>query len=322
MEEVLPNIFRNEIPLPGNPLKAVNSYVIRGRGRNLIVDTGMNRKACIEAMDAGLRELEVDLTKTDFFITHLHADHFALVSTLATDTSTIYFNQPDGERVKSRGAWEIMGEYARFNGFPDEEVRAALSNHPGQKYGGSKFERPLHILKEGDSVSIGDYHFTCVETPGHTRGHMCLYEPEKKILFSGDHILGDITPNIQCWSDRLNPLKEYLASLDKICRMDVDVVLPGHRSIFRTCKERIDELKHHHRNRADEVLSILAGNKNNAYGVAAEMTWDIVCDSWEQFPVSQKWFATGEAIAHLRYLQEKGLVIKEKLNGHILYALP
>ena len=36
------------------------------------------------------------------------------------------------------------------------------------------------------------------------------------------------------------------------------------------------------------------------------MSWDIVSDSWDLFPVSQKWFATGEAIAHLKYLKEKG----------------
>ena len=62
---------------------------------------------------------------------------------------------------------------------------------------------------------------------------MCLYEPNKKILVSGDHILNNITPNIQLWSDRWNPLKEYLTSLDKVYEFDIELVLPGHREHFQ-----------------------------------------------------------------------------------------
>ncbi len=58
--------------------------------------------------------------------------------------------------------------------------------------------------------------------------------------------------------------------------------------------------------RAEEVLTILNGAPKNAFQVASEMTWDIDCDSWDRFPLAQKWFATGEAIAHLRYLEEEG----------------
>ena len=75
MKAVHSDIYRLEIPLPGNPLRAVNSYVIKGGERNLIIDTGMNREECREAIDAGLRELGIDLEITDLFITHMHADH-------------------------------------------------------------------------------------------------------------------------------------------------------------------------------------------------------------------------------------------------------
>ena len=94
--------------------------------------------------------------------------------------------------------------------------------------------------KEGDTFSIGDYRFTCVETPGHSFGHMCLYDPGKKYLIAGDHILGDITPNIQCWFDDWDPLKTYFASLDKTYKLDVKLVLPGHRAIFSDCRRRIE----------------------------------------------------------------------------------
>jgi len=78
--------------------------------------------------------------------------------------------------------------------------------------------------------------------------------------------------------------------------------------VFKNHGERIDELKEHHLVRAEEVLSILNKESKDAFQVASEMTWDIDCDSWDQFPLAQKWFATGEAIAHLRYLEEEGAI--------------
>jgi glyoxylase-like metal-dependent hydrolase (beta-lactamase superfamily II) len=320
LKEILPNIYNIEIPLPGNPLKTINSYVIRDSARNIIIDTGLNQKECMDAMQAGLHELGVKLRDTDFFMTHLHADHFALVSRLVTDTSLVYFNQPDAERHARGGVWDDMLVQARLHGFPERELQSALRNHPGYRYG-ARLDMPLSIVKQGDTITIGDYGFRCIETPGHTRGHMCLFEPNKRILFSGDHILGDITPNIQSWSDEWNPLREYLFSLDKVHELDVEVVLSGHRSVFKNCRKRIHELKQHHSKRTEEVLSILEKGSRNAFQVASKMSWDIVCESWDLFPVAQKWFATGEAIAHLIYLEGKNLVFKEWVEGKIIYSL-
>jgi glyoxylase-like metal-dependent hydrolase (beta-lactamase superfamily II) len=320
VEEVLPNLFRIEIPLPGSPLKSLNSFVIRAGERTLIIDTGMNRKECLAAMQAGLQELGVDLAQTDFFITHMHADHSGLVARLVTASGKIYFNRPDAAVVTGGGNWESMLAYAGRNGFPEDELRAALRNHPGYKYSPERVPE-LTILEDGDKLQMGDYSFICVQTPGHTRGHMCLYEPVRKILVCGDHILGDITPNIQSWSGQENPLKSYLESLDRVYALEVDLALPGHRSLVRNCKERIDELKRHHQERANEVLSLLGKQGKHAFQVASEMTWDIDCESWELFPVSQKWFATGEAIAHLIYLEDKGMIFRADDGETIMYIV-
>lgn len=318
-EEVSPDLFRLEIPLPGSPLKSLNSYVVRGRERNLIIDTGLNQKECLDVMNVALDELSIDLGKTDFFITHLHADHFGLVGKLATASSRTYFNRPDSEIIESWSGWDAMVDYAAINGFPREQLEAALNNHPGYKFR-SDWVPELSILKEGDVIEVGEYSFHCVETPGHTAGHICLYEGEKKVLLAGDHLLIDITPNIQCWSDEEDPLGHYLESLDKVYQLEVDLVLPGHRRLFPHYRERIEELKTHHRDRTAEVLYILAREPRSAYEVASEMTWDIACNSWEAFPVAQKWFATGEAIAHLRYLEERGLICRESDRDVVFYT--
>jgi hypothetical protein len=116
-------------------------------------------------------------------------------------------------------------------------------------------------------------------------------------------------------------LKHYLASLDKVAGLQVDLILPGHRRLIRNHDARIAELKQHHAHRLNEVLAILGGGPLNAFQVAARMTWDIKADSWDAFPVAQKWFATGEAIAHLRYLEEEGKLARKKSGKIKLYSL-
>jgi len=100
-QEILPNLFRLTIPLPESPLKYLNSYVIRDANRSMIIDTGLNRQECLDAMMAGLHKVGIDLEKSDIFITHLHADHFGLVTKLATDTTNIYFSRPEKELMES-----------------------------------------------------------------------------------------------------------------------------------------------------------------------------------------------------------------------------
>jgi glyoxylase-like metal-dependent hydrolase (beta-lactamase superfamily II) len=319
-QEIFPNIFRQEIPLPGNPLKAINSYVVKGDGRFLMIDTGMNRPECMEAMQESLKTLGVDLNKTDFFITHLHADHLGLISELANDSSTIYFNYPDAEIIKSSNNWQTMMDTALVNGFPESDLQNAISRHPGRMY---HARRPfdLTLLREGDKIEIGEYSFRCVETPGHTQGHMCLYDPGTKIFFSGDHILESITPNISLWSEGGNPLEEYLLSLDKVREYDITHVFPGHREPFTHYRQRIEELKKHHGLRNEEIISILDSNRLNAYQVASRMTWDIDCESWKDFPLPQQWFASGEALAHLQYLMGKGQVKREIVDGKALFSI-
>ena len=319
-EEVLPNLFRIKIPLPESPLKYLNSYIIKGPARSLIIDTGLNRKECLDAMQKGLDTLGIDLSKSDIFITHLHADHFGLVSELATDSTNILFSRPNKELMESWEGFGAMVAYAGQNGFPEDQLKAAIDKHPGAKYG-SDWIPETKVLDDGDVIDVGVYHFKCVATPGHTMGHTCLYEPDKKILVAGDHILIDITPNIQCWSDTDNHLKHYLASLDKVNKLQVDLVLPGHRRLINNHRARIEELKKHHALRLDEVLAILQKGSMSAFEVAAHMSWDIDCEHWDQFPVAQKWFATGEAIAHLRYLEEEAKVVRRRAAETIKFTL-
>ncbi len=321
VEEIRPNLHRIEIPLPNNPLKSTNSYVLTSEERNLVIDTGFNRKECLEALQDGFDSLDLDLAKTDFFSTHLHADHLGLISTFAGSDSKSYMGAIDVQRIAGGGGWERMLKYGNFAGFPTEVLRSAMVNHPGNKHGPER-ELEWTEVVEGDTITIGDFELKCLETPGHTPGHICLYESRQKILFTGDHILGDITPNIQVWAREDDPLYSYIGSLNKIAELDVVLTLPGHRTRIRDCGVRIQELKKHHLNRCNEVLDILKTESQHAYRTASRMNWQIKAKSWEDFPLMQKWFATGEALAHLRFLENKKRVAENVSSDEIVrYSL-
>ena len=324
IEEVSQHIYKITIPLPNSPLKALNSYLIKGDGRFLLIDTGMNRQECLDAMTAALKKLEVDTTKTDFFITHVHSDHLGLAGTLKTPTSKVYLSAledklvnitPEESEHKWRGIYNTM---ARF-GYPENELLKSWENHPGKKYGGNCPVIFTH-LQENDILSIGDYTLRLIQTPGHSPCHQCLYDEKKQILFCGDHILFDITPNITYWDELDNALKSYLDNLDKVAKLDVKLVLPGHRRIMNDHLKRIEELKRHHAERLKEALTALADGDKSAWEVAPHIAWDIKAASWEVFPPAQKWFAFGETIAHMQYLEKDGKIKSRLQKGKIIYS--
>ncbi len=323
IDEILPGIYCIKVPLPKNPLKYTNSYLIKGEGRFLLIDTGMNLNECKLALESGLQKLDVDLNKTDFFVTHVHHDHLGLVSTMATGTSKVFFNPTEAAILTSvsyKQRWTAMMEFYIANGFPEEAGKAWIANPPISLFG-PKLASSLVMLSDGDKLEIGDYRFVSIHVPGHSPCHTCLYDEDKKLLFSGDHILFDITPNITCWPELSNALYDYLKSLKKIDKLKVNLVLPGHRSSRHTLHKRVEELFEHHKTRLDEALAAVAEGDKTAYQVAPHIRWDLSYKTWEQFPIAQKYFAVGETIAHLEYLVGENKLKTEKSGGTIRYVL-
>jgi len=194
-----------------------------------------------------------------------------------------------------------------------------LYEHPGFKYSPPNYPE-FEILADGDTLCAGDYAFRCIHTPGHTIGSLCLYEPRKRILLSGDHVLGDISPNIASWVDDSDMLGTYFASLEMSLELEVELVLPGHRRTFRDLQGRIAELQTHHRRRLDEALGLVRAQPRTVYETASLMKWDIRAKSWEAFPLMQQWFATAEAGSHLRHLLALGAVSRSSEGGVFRYA--
>jgi len=318
----MPGIYQLHIPLPNNPLKVLNSYLIRGRDHSLLVDTGFNWPECYAAQIESIKQLGLDWNQIDFFITHLHADHSGLVFVLSTDNSQIFCSETDGYIIENAGTeafWEKADAFFKSHGYPAEYLKAQRSSFQGAIPSAAK---PINYVKEGDILNYGDYRFTCISTPGHTPGHMCLYEADKKFLIAGDMVLSNITSNITARLDVEDALGNYLDSLDKLDAMEIAAIIPGHREIIYDHHSRIAELKKHHDVRLKEVMSILGHGPMNGYQVASRMTWDMVYDRWEDVASYQQWFATGEAVAHLEHLHHLHMIEKKQVDGSIVYQLP
>ena len=320
IEKIRDDLFCIKIPLPGTPLGNLNAYVLRSSNRHLIIDTGMPREQCRETLLTALAALNVDPSRCDIFLTHHHADHVGLVETLVSDHSTVYFHRTGLEILKAWKGFDAGIAHLEQNGFPKGVLARSLRSHPGNEFRCNWNFEP-RFLSGGESIEIGDYHLQVTATPGHSPDHLCLYEPDRKILFSGDHILGDISPNIQCWNADDDPLKSFIESLKMTADMDVSLVLPAHRGRVHDHQQRIQELLAHHRERLDQILEILTDEPKTAYRVATEMTWDLDADSWDDFPDEQKWFATLEVIAHLKYLTNEGRLAAEWIDDGVHYRI-
>ena len=195
-----------------------------------------------------------------------------------------------------------------------------INKHPGRIFRGKPFDH-YTFVNEGDFIEVGDdINLKVVATPGHTPGHTCLYWKNRQLLFLGDHILYSISPNITHWYQHPFSLQEYMVSLEKIKQFPALLALVAHRDPCGDWIARADELLTHHENRLKELLSLVRNKPGiTCFDAAGQMRWKIQCESWEKFPVTQKWFAVGEVVAHMNELIRRGLVTcqcKNGLNGY------
>ncbi|MCL2529023.1 MAG: MBL fold metallo-hydrolase [Coriobacteriia bacterium] len=305
-----PPIYCIDIPLPNNPLRNLNCYVLKSEGETLIVDTGFRLPECEQALLAGLKELEVDFSKASLFITHFHADHCGLVETMLKYGCKVYMGELDYELLcVSINAKRLISDFKQ-EGYPPGELQKQLEVNPAHVY--APFcVFPVEEVEEGYTLKIGSCALTTIATPGHTPGHLCLYLAEHEVMFTGDHVLFGISPNISVFPRFDNPLKEYLASLDKISRYPVKLALTSHRAIGTSITERIEEIKEHHQERLDFAHDLIRQFPNlTAYELASRFKWKMRGKGWDDFPIQQKWFAVGETLAHLNWLLYDGQIEK------------
>jgi len=303
-------------------LKELNSYLVRDKERSLLIDTGFRTPPCKEALLNGLEELGQDPGSVDVFLTHLHADHSGLAPDIIGAGRRIIVSGADGALLgnlqESVGQWIWNNTRNALIGIPPDVAKIMEKVNPAIKFAPPRGVR-YACVNDGDTLRAGGYSLRCILTPGHTPGHMCLWDEDSGVMFTGDHVLFDITPNITAWPDVGDSLGDYLDSLRAIREYPVKAALPGHRSAG-DFHARIDELCSHHMKRIKEVEGIVrAGSGLTVYEIAGKMHWEVRSASWDDFPVSQKIFAVGECLSHLDYLRIRGAISRDHDKSVYLY---
>ena len=327
IEEIISGIYRIPVPLKGNPLRELNSYVIKGQsGKNLLIDTGFRTEECRQALLDGLAYLDISMENTDILLTHLHADHAGNAPDMVCAGCRVYMSRRDTAcvvgRTEEHGVSSLhRSRSERFlrNGISQTLLGEMLRTTPSKTMAPDVGFKDYTPLDEGDVLEAGDYRLKAIYTPGHTPGHMCFEILGTGAMILGDHVLFDITPNITDWEGVEDSLGDYLESLDKIGGYDVSIPLAGHRQ-SGDFHQRISQLKAHHAARLEECRNVIHKlGKAQLYDIAGNMTWKIRAAGWDDFPSAQRWFALGETLSHIDHLKKMGQLTEHKEEGIFWY---
>lgn len=327
-----PEIYLIQVPFSGGtPIDYTNVYYVRTPERCLLIDSGTSHEASYEVLRLALDELGADMAKTDIFLTHFHIDHLGLAASVAHPDSTVYLSAADEALFSMRGEDFYRGTVKsrlREEGFAEAEIDL-LEVTDGKLIPRSKWPVPATFtnLADGDELRCGAYRFQVVATPGHTPGHQCLYLPDQRIMFFGDHVLPNSSPNIAPFKGAPDPLGDYLRSLQKVAALPVRMACMAHGRVDAHAQAekmpaRIEWLIVHHQKRLDEICGVLREHPGmSGTEIAKSIHWNIPYDSWEEIPIIQRWIIAGETAAHLDHLACEGRVCAEPVDGINRYRI-
>jgi len=327
--EIVQGVHQIKLPLPGGTLDHVNVYLIEGDEGNLLIDAGWNTPEAFSTLKEELRTKGFGFKDiSQIVITHLHPDHYGLAGKIRElSGAKLALSETEIRLLNSRygDMTLLLSEVTRLlrsNGVPKSELpQLSEASLPALEF--VIPASPDIKLKAGQKVSVGLFEFEVLSTPGHSPGHICLYEPKRKLLFTGDHVLPEITPNVGLHPQSgENPLGDYISSLRDLEKLEVNFAFPGHGSVFNGLKLRIEDLIYHHEQRKSAIVKVIQSEMKTAYEIAKEIPWvpDAEGVSFQDLLAFHKRLAVLETLAHLQLLISEDKVKKAVQDGTNFYS--
>jgi glyoxylase-like metal-dependent hydrolase (beta-lactamase superfamily II) len=312
-----------EIPTPFG-IGTVNCYLLDGEELTLI-DPGPATEPSFAALDEVLDQLGHDAGDIEnILVTHAHMDHYGSVGQLKDQSGASVFAHKRASRILADPVEHFDRERAFFPqylvsmGVP-ERMAMAATNVPEPYFA---FQEPVTVdreLADGDHIDVGP-ELAAVHTPGHSQGSICFTASVDGYVFTGDHLLNEITPNpglsvgVGPDSGRTRGLPVYMASLEKLRSLAVETGYAGHGNAITDVETRIDETLAHHRERKEEVADILADSgPMTPYAIMLEM--------FSQLPITELFLGMSEVIGHLDLLEDEDRIVIVEADGVSRYRL-
>jgi glyoxylase-like metal-dependent hydrolase (beta-lactamase superfamily II) len=334
VEDLGGGLHRIPLPLPGDALKAVNVYAIAGDDGVDLIDAGMALAQAREQLTGALGEIGYGLGDIrNFFITHIHQDHYTLAVQLRT-TLRGQITLGDGERVNMAAVREVAagrkqpGFILMLHGMGAAElagkVRHILAPGLANREPRLDWSDPDHWLADGAVLDLRSRTLRAIHTPGHTRGHVVFHDAAGAALFAGDHVLPHITPSIgfQPSITKL-ALRDYLNSLRLMLTLPDSRLLPAHGPVCDSTHDRVNELLAHHETRLAQTREAASAGPVTAYQAAGAIPWTRRQRKFAELDPMSQLLAVGETAAHLEVLVIRGQLARDTTpDGIDTYTVP
>ncbi len=314
--EVAPGVLWLRMPLP-YALNHINLWALDDGDGWAIVDTGVRTPESLDAWRGLFADAPDQRPITRVFVTHMHPDHVGLAGWLTRKfgcslwmTRQEYLNCRVLCADTGREAPDEAMSFFRRAGWPEsalEDYRVRFGN----------FGKQIHALPEsyrrmidGETLQIGVHEWRVIVGTGHSPEHACLYCPALKVLISGDQVLPRISSNVSVHPTEpdADPMQGWLESLAKIEREVPDdvLVLPSHNECFRGLHARLRYLADSQLRILDRLRDTLAEPKR-----AVDVFVALFGRAIDAGSSGLLGLATGESIACLNYLVQRGEAIAE-----------
>lgn len=307
---MLPGLWRLRLPLPWPGVPHGNAWAIAAGSGVVLVDTGYHEEGSMAQLERAMAQVNLRVEHVRLVvITHAHSDHWGQAAPIVRRAGCELWMHPNHRHATESGADPQVAlahrlEVGRQSGVPPEVLaRYAERFSEGIASGIAELIEPDRPLLDGVRVQTDLGSWEVLETPGHAPSHVCLYQPERRLLISGDHVLGRISLYYDYgWTP--DPVGEFLTSLERVGALDARLGLSGHGRPFVDVPGHVEGSRRLVHERLDRVMDALAAGPKSALEIAPSI---------HQEPISSQnapWLLA-ETLCYLEHLERSGRVGRE-----------